>query len=687
MKKFFSLLLGATMLCCCAATAVGCSSDKGDDGSTQGGNEIEKVYTTDSDTLKYIFENMYKDGQIADAENGIEEAADVEKAAVFVNGEYVKNFTDMTSRKDVKMELVSGENTRIVNVSAGIAYTLPSAVIESDYSIAHLRSQYSYDDVVLSVSYESGNPYMNTSDPWGIYAGEWLLPHIDNDEFCKNCGITVLNKTENVYPDKDKRVVGHGDLEMKPGYDIYMYALQIQDEEKAIERPFYNVAVIKQVDDDKTFTLMVMKSKSDKTEEMKEIIAGYNKFTSRGQVKSYFNPGDPKEDPNWNEETKAYFEQLQTTQYANWGAFSYSMPGGYFGEGKDDETNPLNSTYKNILDKSRQVKQTVEDIWGHTYEIYPTYTHIGGGVDYTNYTPHNFPLAMARELAGGDGANGKPVLQFTYQFTLNNNLVNDEVTPMFDIMRGKYDEQFRKLARDIREYHYPVLFRLNNEMNTDWTSYSGIMTLLDPDIFTMTWQRLYNIFTEEGVDNCIWIWNPIAVSCPYSSWGEDLCYFPGTDYVHLLGGTNYEMNNYNDIPGGATAEEQILSFKECYTSLYNKNHENFPDTWSLIIAETACGSGGDASGELGRNAASQAKYVRDMFAELKAEEPAAYIKQIKGIVWFNCNDYGTGTNPDTNLQIITNRLQFCNKPGENYNYDDLKETWEAFKEGFTNYKK
>lgn len=678
MKKFFSILLCATMFCC-AVTAVGCSSGENSD-STQGGNEMGKTYTTDSKTLKYIFEDMYGNGQIADTENGIKNAGDVEKAAVFVNGNYVDTFTEMTSRKDVKLELVSGGKTRIVNVSTGMAYTLPSDKIESDYTIANLRAQYAYDDVILSVSYEASNPYMNTSDPWGIYAGEWLLPHIDNDTFCKNAGITVLSKTEGVYPDKSKRLVGHGDLEMKSGYDIYMYALQIQDEENTIERPFYNVAVIKQVDDDKTFTLMVMKSKSDKTDAMKEIIAGYNKFTSRGQTKSYFNPGDPKENANWNEETKSYFNQLQTTQYANWGAFSYSMPGGYYGEGKNDETNPLSSTYKNILEKSQQVQETIEGIWEHEYEIYPTYTHIGGGSDYKNYTAHNFPLAMARELAGGNGKNGKPVLQFTYQFTLNNNLVNAEVTPMFDIMRGKFDEQFRKLAKDIKAYRHPVLFRLNNEMNTDWTSYSGIMTLLDPDIFTMTWQRLYDIFEEEGVDNCIWIWNPIAVSCPYSSWSEDLCYFPGTEYVQLLGGTNYEMNNYNDIPGGETAGEQVLSFKECYTYLYNKNHKNFPDTWSLIIAETACGSGGDASGKLGRNADSQAKYIRDMFAELRAENPDAYIKQIKGIVWFNCNDYGEGT-------IITNRLQFCNKPGENYNYDDLSDTWAAFKEGFKNYKK
>ena len=42
--------------------------------------------------------------------------------------------------------------------------------------------------------------------------------------------------------------------------------------------------------------------------------------------------------------------------------------------------------------------------------------------------------------------------------------------------------------------------------------------------------------------NAIWIWNPFGTTYPYCSWGEDLCYFPGAEYVQLLGGTSYEMN-------------------------------------------------------------------------------------------------------------------------------------------------
>lgn len=61
---------------------------------------------------------------------------------------------------------------------------------------------------------------------------------------------------------------------------------------------------------------------------------------------------------------------------------------------------------------------------------------------------------------------------------------------MFDVLRGKFDDFFASLARDVKSYEQPVLFRLNNEMNTDWTSYCGMVTLLDPDIFIMTWAKI-----------------------------------------------------------------------------------------------------------------------------------------------------------------------------------------------------
>ena len=216
---------------------------------------------------------------------------------------------------------------------------------------------------------------------------------------------------------------------------------------------------------------------------------------------------------------------------------------------------------------------------------------------------------------------------------------------------------FRKLAQDIKAYGHPVLFRLNNEMNTDWTSYCGMMTMLDPDIFIETWRRIYNIFLEEGVDNCIWVWNPIATSCPYSNWGDMLNYFPGPEYVQMLGLTYYQMNN------GKT--ENFTSFKNMYTELYKKNTPYF-DNYPAVIGEFGCASGGDyvysyskgtyvEADNIETRRKQQADWITGMFeCFLHKNEPGyEFCKNICVAIWFSANDYAdfNGTT------VITNHLK------------------------------
>ena len=61
-----------------------------------------------------------------------------------------------------------------------------------------------------------------------------------------------------------------------------------------------------------------------------------------------------------------------------------------------------------------------------------------------------------------------------------------------------------------------------------------------------------------------------------------------------------------------------------------------------------------------------------MFKEFNAAEKADYVKQIKGAVWFNCND------SEADGKII-NRLRFMDPDSDAY--DDLGATIEAFKKG------
>ena len=59
---------------------------------------------------------------------------------------------------------------------------------------------------------------------------------------------------------------------------------------------------------------------------------------------------------------------------------------------------------------------------------------------------------------------------------------------------------------------------------------------------------------------------------------------------------------------------------------------------------------------------------------MNAATPADYIKQIRGAVWFNANDY-VGN-------VISNRLQLVARPSSSEKYDDLADTMAAFQKGF-----
>ena len=127
MKRFVSVLLGALLMgagcmmsaCGGGGGASGGSSDS-DNGSDGGSAVVTNPEITDRASIEYAFNEVYKDGELVDANSGFSSADDVKMAKIFQNGEYTGEFTSFSSRHDVKMELYGEENARIVNVAAGM---------------------------------------------------------------------------------------------------------------------------------------------------------------------------------------------------------------------------------------------------------------------------------------------------------------------------------------------------------------------------------------------------------------------------------------------------------------------------------------------------------------------------------------------------------------------------------------
>lgn len=560
-------------------------------------------------------ESLWKP-EYADEKAGLGSASDIYKLTAYVDGTATGGAPAAEPGKDTRYLFAGKESTRAVVLPEGYAVTLPAADVTADFSLGKLRSKYFSESAgfTLTLTFENQNPYTGDKG-WDIYYDEWLTRRIADMNFLSKNSIRRTRK------------IGETD-ELLPGYTVYYYDMVISVNAK-IDMPYYSIAIVRPRGSVKKFWLFVLKSREQMTDRMDEIVASFTEIEKSGVAVNSVGSYELKIPDFWNEETKEFYESLRTSDTVQLGAF-----------------------YEKNDPKYRKWLEGEEGI-NEKFDFFMTYSHIGWGDSKTD-----IDTVRINTQAGGDGKNGLPMLEFTYQFTTTNNDLSGGVTPMFDILRGRYDEHFRKLAQDLKAYGHPILFRLNNEMNTDWTSYCGMMTMLDPDIFIATWRRLYDIFVEEGVDNCIWVWNPIATSCPYSNWGDMLNYFPGPEYVQMLGLTNYQMNNGNP--------EYFESFRKMYSDLYKKNTPYF-DNYPAVIGEFGCAAGGDyvydynkssyvEADNLEARRLHQAEWITDMFeCFLHKNEPGyEFAKNICVAIWFSANDYA---DLDDGRQIIYNHLK------------------------------
>lgn len=616
MKRLITLLLVLPLLVSFAACGGSEDESKAPDVSAENSENTESTdiseESSEEESMAAPDENakkIWKD-EYADPDAALTSADDIYKADYYFNGVKTDDYAVSPADGDGKYVFSGLESSRFVNVADGYMFTVPASDVSLDLSLAEYRSQIITDSSVISVSCEDQNPYGNNQNGWNTYLTEWLTVKIDNLDFLSANNIMRTSQVET-------------SSDIIEGYEVIIHSLFIKLP-KDIEHPYYNIAVIRKNGEYVKFTLVVMKSKEKANDEFKKMIKSFSFFDGEGKSVNHRPQHEVIIPEIWNDETRAYYDKLTKQTDVDWG---------FFYSGNDQ-------TYIDWMASEEGID--------YQPEIFMTYYHIGWYNSMTYLEPD-----FLNKNAGGNGFDGKPVLNLTYQFTTTNNDISG-FTPMFDIMRGKYDDHFRRLAQDIKAYGKPVIFRLNNEMNTDWTSYCGVVTLLDPDIFRICWQRLYNIFMEEGVDNTIWVFNPITITCPYCDWGEYECYYPGDEYCQMLGLTYYENAN----------SASLESFKAIYTKTYNKYKDSFIN-FPWMIGEFACGCGGEkvydwsrggyVDTTAARNANAQANWCLEMFKCFadNQSEANAFCRNIKVAVWFSANDYVSIGNKN----YITNYLR------------------------------
>ncbi|MBQ9980722.1 MAG: hypothetical protein IJP23_06675 [Oscillospiraceae bacterium] len=472
----------------------------------------------------------------------------------YENGQPANDDRNM-KKADVKQVIEHSGGTRLINYPKGYYVDMPAGT-EFDFTLAPLYVTAEGDGFTAVISRE-----WSTESDVDYYINHYQNRFAVNEAYLAANGLTLLEESS---PDGGPKKVTVLIENLADGYDTYTYAF-VQTGTQVYFR-------------------MMFKYNFENYEEMSAdidaAVESFKSFSPVGTDHSGF-AAFPVLPDNWTDDTRAVYDSLMNTDSIYWGVFCSDIYNAGINKSLPELENALDFDFKIVL----------------------AYKHFGD----------EFPVDFMRRCYD----DGK-LTELTYQITSNNNEDMYAATPMLDIYRGLLDEDIREFARGAREFGKPFFFRLNNEMNSDWTSYSGIINMSDPDIYKAVWQRIYRIFEQEGATNAIWVFNPNNDSYPPSDWNSFLAYYPGDEYVQVIGVTGYNTGTYYaDVTG-----ESWKGFVQIYDRIENSYGEYF-GAFPWMITEFASSSvGGD-----------KAEWIAEMFDNLKN------YPNIKAAVWFDSADY------------------------------------------------
>lgn len=309
------------------------------------------------------------------------------------------------------------------------------------------------------------------------------------------------------------------------------------------------------------------------------------------------------------------------------------------------------------LDKKTQLfyeqylSQGAKQKFGVFEPSFPTYEYRMSSLE--SMFDYSFPVALTynsfvlpfKTQYMNTAKNMGKVIEYTLYTTDMKDGKEKDIT--LDILEGKYDDYLNKLAQDLNEYDFPVLFRINNEMNGAWVLYSSYFVGKDTDLYIDCWKYIYNKFKENGVDNLIYVWNPNELSFPNYAYNHYLSYYPGNEYVDVVGLTAYNTGNYY-------SGETWRSFSEAYDAFYYDYISRFKHP--MMITEFSCSSTGG----------NKSMWFDDMFKTMPKYD------RIKLAVLWNGQDYDT-TKPEKTVS-------------RNYRIDLEQDVIEAVRRGLQGFK-
>ncbi len=462
-------------------------------------------------------------------------------------------------RYDVKKVYETENSTRVVDFPNGFYVDLPGKITH-DFSRGEGGVKV-YGDGYEALFTREGSPYEDTLK----YIDEYINKYVANPAYQQANNITLHEDTVRTVKDAPVRILSMTRTPAE-GSDVKLNS--------------YTIAYILDPNGGQIYHRMLLKAETYEPETVNNILNSLTVFDPIGYNMTTI--PTKAELPRWNEETAAFYENLVTRNDVLWGVYNHKL-----------------ITVEGMAPTMEELEAKLD----YNFELCMGYTYL-----------MEEPPVKGLQEAYDDGKITEMTLQVC---TIDHMALDSSTNPNFEVIDGLWDDQIRKYAKAFKEFSHPILFRVNNEMNTDWCTYSGVVTLQDPDIYKMVYSRIYNIFQEEGVDNVIWIFNPQYGNYPPASFNHHMNYYPGNDKVQMLGVTKYNTGTYYSEVFGETWDDFKPAF-DALNALYSQDFSEVP--W--IVTEFASSSyGGD-----------KVQWMQDMFTHI------GDYKNIKAAVWFNSGD-------------------------------------------------
>ncbi len=242
---------------------------------------------------------------------------------------------------------------------------------------------------------------------------------------------------------------------------------------------------------------------------------------------------------------------------------------------------------------------------------------------------------------------------------LRSDIQQNKPEPLFTLSRilnGAYDAELRNWAVQVQNLGYPVIVEYGTEVNGKWFPWNGYWTgnAHGAEKFRETYRHIFQVLEKEGATNLVRVYHVNWHSNPDDSWNTIEAYYPGDEFVDIIGVSVYGALTPNEKNVKPFSEMMDLSYQEIAALNTSK---------PIIVAETGT--------DIHNPNMNSFLWTKDALMDLSSGRWPGVI----GIVWWNSawpNDSAFGYNTsmrveeDSTLQellhnLIGNDSRFVNK--------------------------